>query len=442
MTLFHTTERLGAVQSTTKEGFLICEGVPISRTGILLYAPGELPIPPGPDGLIRVHRNEDAVFLDASLRSFEGKSVVDLHPGVDVTPSNWRRFAVGHVQHVRRGEGANADKVIADLVVKDAAAIAAIRAGKRHVSCGYDAHYRVFAPGNAQQTNIIGNHVALVPQGRAGATCSIGDADMPAATSRTFLDRIRSAFQTQDEAALNHTLAELGEPSLPGAGSQAPVINIHTRDFSGGAADGADALEAGGEFHKLTADALSALHTAVQDMGVRLTAIDGSVKALEEARGVVPPAPVGPKTGSGPAAQASATATADSAALASVFQDAVSRAELLLPGVAHPTFDAKAAASATEEALTGFRRRVLQAAHTSGTGRAHVVAMLPAGADISAMTADAIGLAFQGATELAKNANNRGGLTPAAMAGQGAKRGPTTPAEINARNREFYKQPA
>ena len=52
MTLFHATERLGKVQSVSREGFLICEGVPVSRTGDLLYAPGELPIPPGPDGLI------------------------------------------------------------------------------------------------------------------------------------------------------------------------------------------------------------------------------------------------------------------------------------------------------------------------------------------------------------------------------------------------------
>ena len=123
MTLFHATERLGKVQSVSREGFLICEGVPVSRTGDLLYAPGELPIPPGPDGLIHVHRSEDAVFHPDAISSFEGKSIVDLHPGVDVTPANWRMYAVGHMQNVRRGTGDQSHVLLADLVIKDAAAI-------------------------------------------------------------------------------------------------------------------------------------------------------------------------------------------------------------------------------------------------------------------------------------------------------------------------------
>jgi hypothetical protein len=101
MAQFHTTERLGNTQRLTREGFLICEGVPVSRTGTLLYAPGELPIPPGPDGLVRVHRSEDEVFAPSAVASFEGKAVCDMHPGVDVTPANWRLHAVGHMQNVR-----------------------------------------------------------------------------------------------------------------------------------------------------------------------------------------------------------------------------------------------------------------------------------------------------------------------------------------------------
>ena len=138
MPQFHTTERLGAVQSVTHDGFLICQGVPVARTGELLYAPGELPIPPSPDGLIRVFRTEDAVFDPASMASFEGKTLVDTHPmsGEDVTPANWRQHAIGHTQNVCRGTGEQAHVLLADIVVKDAAAIAAVRAGVHPRACG------------------------------------------------------------------------------------------------------------------------------------------------------------------------------------------------------------------------------------------------------------------------------------------------------------------
>jgi hypothetical protein len=92
-----------------------------------------------------------------------------------VTPDDWRQYAVGHVTNVRRGEGDNADKVVADLVISDAAAIEAINSGLREVSCGYDVTVEQVEPGVERQTRIRGNHVALVDAGRAGPECAIKD---------------------------------------------------------------------------------------------------------------------------------------------------------------------------------------------------------------------------------------------------------------------------
>ena len=454
MPMFHTTERLGAVQSTTAEGFLICEGVPVSRTGTLLYAPGELPIPPGPDGLIRVERSDDAVFHHDAMRSFEGKSLVDLHPGEDVTPYNWRRYAVGHMQNVRRGEGEQSHVMLADLVVKDAAAIAAVRAGKRHVSLGYQAQYQVTAPGHATQTNIIGNHVALVPEGRCGPTCSIGDEAMTTATQRTWMDRIRSAFTAQDEVMLASALAEapVGTTGTPGQ-----AIHIHTGD-KGGVEPRAAAGDK--DFAAMTADAIAGLNTAMKELGATVADLSGKMAAIDARVGDMASKEASEKAEAAAAekekadaeanaakaaevaetakadAEQAAAKTGDSAALASVWQDTLSRAETLMPGVALPTFDAKAPPAVTEEALCGFRRRVLTAAST--TGSAHVAALVKPGTDLAAMTCDAVGFVFQGATELAKHANNGAAAAGHRVTAAGPTRAPT-PAEINAKNKSFYQ---
>ena len=158
---------------------MICTAVPIARTGEYEYnvAEGMSPgIEPGPDGTIISRREEAEVFAPAALASFEGKPVTLGHPPVDeVTPDDWRQYAVGHVTNVRRGEGDNADKVVADLVISDAAAIEAINSGLREVSCGYDVTVEQVEPGVERQTRIRGNHVALVDAGRAGPECAIKD---------------------------------------------------------------------------------------------------------------------------------------------------------------------------------------------------------------------------------------------------------------------------
>lgn len=160
----------------TPEGFLVCHSVPICRTGMQEYTPQELGVADNGGGFLKVYREGDEVFKPAAIASFEGKPVTDDHPPVGVDASNYASYTKGTVQNVRRGSGADRDKLICDLVVYDAALIAKIDAGKREISCGYECKYIERDDGTYCQMDIIGNHVAVVEEGRAGHDVSIRDA--------------------------------------------------------------------------------------------------------------------------------------------------------------------------------------------------------------------------------------------------------------------------
>lgn len=180
---YYTAAQLSERISETPEGFLLCEGVPVARAGELLYAEGELTVEDGSDaieakdGIIKVTRGTDDLFSPETIASFEGKPVTLNHPEDFVAPDNWREVAVGHMQNVREGEGEDADKLLADLLITDREAIYAIKSKTmREVSLGYDAEYEQLEPGKGKQTNIMGNHIALVRRGRNGPSVAIRDA--------------------------------------------------------------------------------------------------------------------------------------------------------------------------------------------------------------------------------------------------------------------------
>jgi hypothetical protein len=171
---FYTVERLSPKISETPEGFLLCENVPVARTGEMMYKAGEVPVKDR-GGVVRIKRTEDVVFDDVTISSFEGKPITLDHPDDFVTPENWQQLAHGTVQNVRRGEGEQSDLLLADLLVTTEKAIRLVKGGLREVSCGYDADYAELEEGLGEQRNIVGNHVALVDKGRAGSRCAIGD---------------------------------------------------------------------------------------------------------------------------------------------------------------------------------------------------------------------------------------------------------------------------
>ena len=175
MAKFYSVAKLSERLKETPEGFLVCEGVPITRSGDLMYGPGETPVSPG-KGETVISRTVEDIHDPITIASFEGKPVTINHPDNFVTPETWRALAVGIVQNVRPGEGGEAEYLLADLLITDSEAIDAVKSKRlREVSCGYEAEYVEESPGRGRQENIIGNHVALVPAGRCGSECAIFD---------------------------------------------------------------------------------------------------------------------------------------------------------------------------------------------------------------------------------------------------------------------------
>ena len=171
MALTYYGSRISPHMTETPEGYLICHDVPINRTGTQEYTAGEMQLDGDPERIITVNRYPEDVFDAAALASFEGKDVTSGHPPENLTPENHAAYSKGHVENVRRA----GDQTIADLHIKDATLISDIKNGIiREVSCGYVCNWEPDGAGY-KQTNIRGNHVAIVPHGRAGHEVAIKD---------------------------------------------------------------------------------------------------------------------------------------------------------------------------------------------------------------------------------------------------------------------------
>lgn len=155
------------------EGYLLCLNVPVARTGTQEYLASEIGL--SGTGVVPVYRPEEEVFAPETVASFEGMPVTDGHPPEGVDTSNIRLLQKGHAHNVRRGTGAEADLLLADLIITDPRLITRIlEEGKREISCGYT--YELCEEnGRFIQRKIRGNHVAVVDAGRAGPRVSIKD---------------------------------------------------------------------------------------------------------------------------------------------------------------------------------------------------------------------------------------------------------------------------
>lgn len=163
----------------TDEGYL---KVParIARTGIQDYAAFEMGLDSlDPNQLIRVYRPDKEVFKQESLDSFKEKPVTNDHPPELVDATNIKKYGIGWTGHqVERDQ----NFVKANLIITDAEIIKLINSGKVELSNGYTADID-WTPGVTQdgehydaiQTNIKGNHVAIVVKGRAGEQVRLSD---------------------------------------------------------------------------------------------------------------------------------------------------------------------------------------------------------------------------------------------------------------------------
>ncbi len=143
---------------------------PIARAGDLRYY--------NRDGSTRIERvSRDT--LQRSAHTFREKPISLYHPRDPITADNAAQHFKGFL-----GSAAHIDEngllwMSGTITHKDA--IDAVLAGERELSCGYAVpELRRIDEGLFEQADRIGNHVAIVPRGRAGAEVSIRvDADEP-----------------------------------------------------------------------------------------------------------------------------------------------------------------------------------------------------------------------------------------------------------------------
>lgn len=406
---FYASETVSPRKSLTPEGFLVCYDVPIARVGEMIYGAGEVPVDAGFDGIVKIQRTDEDVFRPETIASFEGKPVTLDHPEDFVTPQSWGELAKGIAQNVRRGSGVDQGLLLADLLITDETAIQEVNDGLREVSCGYEADYEQTEPGKGFQRNIIGNHIALVERGRCGPRCAIGDKEttkMPK-PKRTWMDRIRTAFKAKDEAALEEALEE-----------------AKTSD---------EDEEEEGKEKSATSDALKVIlkRMDAQDKAIAKLVKDSEEKEASETADDDD----GEKTEDDD--DEDEGKTNDAVPTSAQWKDAMSRAEILAPGIRLPTFDSKATPKKMRDALCGCKRRALDSAATGDHGEQ--LRSLLSGHNVKAAACATVDALFVAASEIVKTANNANGMRKATATVKDFG-GTTTIADINKRNRETWSR--
>lgn len=153
-----------------------------ARSGIYQYTGAEVGRPDL--ATVRVYRDEAEVFSEDAMASFAHKAITLDHPSEPVSSKNWRKVAVGYTEGRVARDGAFVE---IPLILADADAVSTFDRGTaRELSAGYSCSLD-WTPGktpqgeayDARQVGIRGNHIALVPAGRAGSECRIGDGAPP-----------------------------------------------------------------------------------------------------------------------------------------------------------------------------------------------------------------------------------------------------------------------
>ena len=486
-----TSSSLSANMHFTPQGYLLCVGVPIARTGIMYYANGEIPhLKAGPNGLVEVTRDASVVFSPQAMMSFEGQPITVDHPEEDVGPRNWKNLACGYLRNVRQGTGADSYKLIADALITDEYAIDSVIRGRRGISCGYDAKYEQSVPGYAKQISITGNHVALVSNPRCGQECSIRDEKpMTKLTKSQFAKKIRDAFRARDEEKLDEALSHIGEEKGAGPDQGGENTNLsgekekpeEKKDESGNMekkepdeekddsthhhhitvnvggmpnGDGETKPPMGNEEKEEASDPLSQLLEMMESLIARVAALEGKSpnkddsmdggsmeptedEESEEARMKKEMEQEEEKKRK----EESALTKDSSVSLANEWQEIVAAAEILSPGISIPTFDSASPMQKTRDVLCIFKRRSLAMTVADERRASLVTNLLPSSIEknpggVARMTCDAVDILFQASAESARLRNK---VIPPKITPIG-KKFATNASGINAKNSEFWSK--
>lgn len=358
--------RLGNTRFQLADGSVLFKDVPIGRTGEQEYDATERPeLMPDARGKVIVRRTPEEVFSERAMASFEGMAVTIGHPRdfngeiIFVTPENWRQLANGHIQNVRRGQGSESDLLLADVIVKTPEGLQAIDDGDDEVSCGYDADYEQISPGLANQSAITGNHLALVPNGRAGFRCKIGDA-MPS-TTKNWFTRLLKARKTNDAAEM------------------ANLIDNPPDNMTGDTDDVTSSMTPGGVVINLSPQAPMPAPTLPVTTDEEEDIPEWGKALIAAVAKLTPTAPTTVDEDEDEKGEVEGAVTGDAAY----------RADLIQPGIQLPT----------KVKPTAFKRQILAAADQT------LVRSIVGDADVTGLKKATVDMAFNAVSELAKNRN-------------------------------------
>jgi hypothetical protein len=224
---------------------------------------------------------------------------------------------------------------------------------------------------------------------------------------KTWMDKLRAALKTKDEAGVEEALKEA--ETADGEGDE---DKDKDEDKSGKTGDSAVLAQ--------IQKTLDAMNKRIGDMEAKMEEKDEE----KETKDTVLEAEEAEKN---PEAKGEAY-TGDMATVRS-------HAEILAPGIKLPTFDSKKVKTA--DAICACQRKALEAAYATDTGRAAIEPFLAGrGAEFATMDASAVATIFNGAAALRRHQNNTSGVRSGISTRDFGRA--TTVASINDQNRKFW----
>ena len=166
----YSVKLIDRLLNKTKDGF-VKENVVIARIGAMDYSGSELGMGFRDHAKVEAVADGDELFSPDTIESLEGMPVTIEHPSTnEVTPETFSELGKGHIQNIYQ----DGDYLKGTIFIHDADAIEFVENGIKEVSLGYDSDI-IEKNGKLVKTNIRANHLAIVPEGRCGSACKIGD---------------------------------------------------------------------------------------------------------------------------------------------------------------------------------------------------------------------------------------------------------------------------
>jgi hypothetical protein len=168
---------MATAREIDENGYLTVRGNPISSFGVFDYSAGQLGLEGDPMRIVKVFRPESAVNNQATMDSFKNVPLIIKHAMLS-------GFEDDDEDGVVAPEAKGIDGVLTgnvyyeapwmrgDIKVFSRKAQKALKLGLKDLSLGYDCRF-YYKPGTFEgqdyeyvQDNLIGNHIAMVPEGR------------------------------------------------------------------------------------------------------------------------------------------------------------------------------------------------------------------------------------------------------------------------------------